>query len=873
MKKSLLHSCVSLAAITSMAAFVSPAFAQDAAAPAADSESASTTGLDEIVVTASGRDKTKLKSSISVSSVSNEQIQNFTPRSEAEVLRTIPGLNLQDTAGPGGNSNIGVRGLPVSTGGSEYVGLQEDGLPVVLFGDIQFGNNDYWVRFDNSVERVEAVRGGSASTFSSQAPGAVINYISKTGEKEGGSVGISAGVNFRETRLDFNYGGPISDTLRFHVGGFVKNGNGVNHIGYTAEKGYQIKANITKEFADGKGFFRLNFKRLDDQEPTNTSQPSAVTVSNGVITRFSTFGNVDARKYSSAGIYNQNFTILDAQGNFQNVENQGIHPKTTSFGGEFHYEFSDNFSVDNNFRWTDASGVFANQWTGENVRASSSVACSLTAAGATAAGGTAKAGDSAACPAATNIANFNYAYNGFVSNPTLAGPGTGVGSLVYAAGPNQGQVYTGTYVSNSAQAYTTMKDVGSLANNLSIKGKFELGEAATLNVNAGWFHMRQTIAMDWRINNYTATLDSSGNSVPLDAFSGPNGTGTLLSSNGQTGYNNQWGGCCGGRVYNLDYTDDAPYMNVGANFGGLDLDASIRFDSVKASGYSYAPVAGANVTRTDALGTASLPTFNTDFSKKADILNYRVNYTSWSIGALYELADNTSLFARVSRGGRFNADRLLYGGGSTANYTASGALTPGGRAKSVNFVTQQEVGLKHRGNMAGGSYNVEATLYRAQVGENNYDFTKAIAYNTTYHSYGVETYGNFRTGGFGLDGSLVYTHSVDAKTGLTPHTMPKFTYRLSPSYDAGVAAAGFSLTGQSSSFAGDDDTLKIPGYSIVSAFAKVRPFDGLEIGLNASNLFNKLAYAGSGGLAANGQLFDNSAITGRTFSASVRYSF
>jgi outer membrane receptor protein involved in Fe transport len=177
-----------------------------------------------------------------------------------------------------------VRGIPVSTGGSEYVGLQEDGLPVTLFGDIAFGNNDYWIRFDNNVDKVEAVRGGSASTFSSQAPGAVINYVSKTGTQDGGSVGLSQAINYRETRVDFDYGGHLSDSVRFHVGGYVVDGNGPTHLPYTAEKGYQIKANITKELADGKGYIRLNFKRLDDQEPTYTSMPALATLSGNKIT-------------------------------------------------------------------------------------------------------------------------------------------------------------------------------------------------------------------------------------------------------------------------------------------------------------------------------------------------------------------------------------------------------------------------------------------------------------------------------------------------------------------------------------------------------------------------------------------------------------
>ena len=181
MKKSTLKSCVSAASIAVMSLMAVPAFAQDAA-PAEEE----TVGLDEIVVTASGRDKSRINTSVSVTSVDASLVDAFKPSSEAEVFRMIPGIQVPGTSGPGGNSNIAVRGLPVATGGSPFVQIQEDGLPTVLFGDIQFGNNDYWTRFDASVERVESVRGGGATTFASQAPGAVINYISNTGKKDGG---------------------------------------------------------------------------------------------------------------------------------------------------------------------------------------------------------------------------------------------------------------------------------------------------------------------------------------------------------------------------------------------------------------------------------------------------------------------------------------------------------------------------------------------------------------------------------------------------------------------------------------------------------------------------------------------------------------
>ena len=48
--------------------------------------------------------------------------------------------------------------------------FQEDGLPVLNFGDIAFGTADTFVRADYNIDRVELVRGGSASTATVTAP-------------------------------------------------------------------------------------------------------------------------------------------------------------------------------------------------------------------------------------------------------------------------------------------------------------------------------------------------------------------------------------------------------------------------------------------------------------------------------------------------------------------------------------------------------------------------------------------------------------------------------------------------------------------------------------------------------------------------------
>jgi outer membrane receptor protein involved in Fe transport len=823
-----------LAASSMAAAAAAPVHAQQAntAAPVADAASASL-GLEEIVVTASGGDKTRLRSSISVTDIDAQAIRDFTPRSEAEVLRLIPGIRAEDTAGPGGNSNITVRGLPIVTGGSEFVQLQEDGLPTVLFGDIQFGNNDYWLRYDDSVARVEAVRGGSASTRASQAPGAVINYINDTGEKEGGSIRLSKALNYTENRLDFTYGGPLSDTVRFHVGGFVKDGNGPTNIDYKAEQGYQVKANITKDINDGKGYIRLNFRRLDDKEPTYTDMPSNATLSGKTIGGFSAFPGFDARKQSNQSIFNQSFLVLDGNGQLETVQMEGIHPKATSFGGEFHDEFGGNFQVDDKFRHLDQSGTFRTQFLSVG-----------TAAG--------------------------------VIGSTVNGQT--VGSIGYANGPSQGQAFTGTYLNTNPNIDTNMRDVGSWVNDLNLTGKFDVAKGK-LTAHAGWFHMVQNIAMDWHVNPSYSEL-SGHNPAQLDLYTGPvvagKPTGAQLTAAGQAGFNNNWGNCCA-RNYDLSYTDDAPYLSLNQTVGSLDLDASLRFDAVKASGFAQAGVPGPSLTVADNVGSAVLPSLLP--GGPVEVLNYTVHYTSWSLGGLYALGDNTSVFVRLSRGGRFNADRKTLGG----NFNADGSLNAQGQTSAINIVTQQEAGIKNRGHLWGGTYNVEGTYFRAQTSDNNFDLTIPAYFSSTYHTYGLELDGSLRVGHLNLAADITYTdatisasNSDPGAVGKVPLATPKVIYLISPSYDMDVAAVGVSIDGQTSAYTDNHDTYSVTGQTFVNAFFKYRPAKGLELGLNVNNLFNTIGYRGRGSLLQTGPttgVFHNSAVLGTTVTGSIAYRF
>ena len=94
--------------MTSSMAVAVPAYAQQQTL--AEDQS---TPSDEIVVTAVARGQNRLNSSVTVSSLSNDDIAKAAPRSVAEIFRNLPGIRSESSGGEG-NANISVRGLPVA---------------------------------------------------------------------------------------------------------------------------------------------------------------------------------------------------------------------------------------------------------------------------------------------------------------------------------------------------------------------------------------------------------------------------------------------------------------------------------------------------------------------------------------------------------------------------------------------------------------------------------------------------------------------------------------------------------------------------------------------------------------------------------------
>jgi outer membrane receptor protein involved in Fe transport len=579
---------------------VNLSFSQNETAPVNDT--IKTTQLEDVVVTGVVNPKAKIKSSVSITTLDVKQIEQSAPRSTAEIFRSIPGIRSESSGGEG-NSNISVRGVPISSGGSKYLQIQEDGLPVLLFGDISFATADIFTRFDGNVAKIEAIRGGSASTLSSNSPGGIINFISKTGKTEGGMVRTSFGLDYNHFRTDVDYGAKIGDGLYFHVGGFYRAGEGVRKTGSTSNNGGQVKFNLTKEFQNGKVTVYAKF--LNDRAAAYMPMPVKVTGTNANPSWGSVSG-FDATTGALQSIYLNHNVGLGTNGELrrENVAD-GMNPISKSIGVNASFDLEDGWKITENGRYSSNSGGFIAPFPAE-VGSASAIAASF----------------------------------GAGSTLTYADSGTPFNN------PNG-------LVSRIHMFDTQLNDLSNFMNDLRVTKKFD-----KVGITAGYFKSIQNISTSWLWNSYLQEVsDDNPRLINVN-----NATGNPLSENGLYAYGTPaWGNLA--RNYDTQYNVSAPYVNVSVDATeNLSLEGGLRYDLGKVSG----SFAGGTSTTYDINnnGTISVPEQNVFAVNTANetAVNYDYDYVSYTLGANYLLTAKQSLFARYSKGASAKADRILFSG-------------------------------------------------------------------------------------------------------------------------------------------------------------------------------------------------------------------
>jgi outer membrane receptor protein involved in Fe transport len=215
--------------------------------------------LQTIIVTGTQTPRQNLAASVAVTTLTPREIERASPRSTTEMLRYVPGFTRVESSGGEVNENITMRGIL----NEQYVMFMEDGMPVFPTMQAFWMNADNLFRVDQNIERMEVVRGGASALFGSNTPGAIVNFINKTGgDQFGGTMQASAGTQGL-ARYDLNAGGPLGDDWRFNVGGFYRYDHGVRDPGFPGIRGGQVKANVTRRL--NNGYLRASFKYLDDR--------------------------------------------------------------------------------------------------------------------------------------------------------------------------------------------------------------------------------------------------------------------------------------------------------------------------------------------------------------------------------------------------------------------------------------------------------------------------------------------------------------------------------------------------------------------------------------------------------------------------------
>jgi iron complex outermembrane receptor protein len=596
-------------------------------------------GLDEIVVTGVFDARTRMESSVAISTIGSKELERLAATSSSDLLKNIPGVFVNQARGEVWNS-VYSRGLSANSvdniNGYRYVSLQEDGLPVTnveLFPDL-------FLRADAMTKRVEAVRGGSASILGANAPGGIFNYVSKTGgQKFAGEVRAKFGLEGNGQnpyyRMDVNFGGPLAEGLTYNIGGFLRQSDGARDRGYPLNKGGQVRGNLVKTYKTGS--FRLNLKYLNDKNDRMAFIPSTNWQDPEIADGFS--------KYDSYALYDFSIDIpFNEDGNRTFNSTDLLHSIDRAAGFNWIQDLGNGFMLKNDFKYSRKD----DERNGTAVVTPISTESFLFYAIPGLMGGP--------NPARTGTYNFADPTTGNVFGTMNLqwgpGPGSTSGPLVLTPGANNN--FPGSNVAPNSLLFMPMFyqdiDRNEIANQLVLSKKME-----KMSFNLGSFYSRTTLD----ITNYSKGMGLSGGLIqdrPVPAQI------TLDADNGNTyevtspeGFMNVgWSGSDNGET-----TQGLLALFFGHNWEitpKLNLDWGVRYENVTSVGFntigvenprqgdpSFGGRDGDPLTLWDNGGGTEGAPVNYDFN---------LNSLSFTAGLNYKINDNNAIYARYALGNK-----------------------------------------------------------------------------------------------------------------------------------------------------------------------------------------------------------------------------
>ncbi len=559
--------------------------------------------LDEVVVTGSSNPKKKIESSVAITTMGVEQIKEAAPQSSADLLKSVPGIYVESSGGEAGN-NIFVRGIPAD-GSFRYVSVEEDGMPVFASPEAMFGNIDNYFRVDETVKRLEAVRGGSSSIFASNAPGGIINLISKTGDADTeGIVKMSVG-DYGLFRTDFNVGGPLSEEWRYNIGGFYRVDDGVRDVGFTANQGGQLKANLTRNLNNGK--LKLYGKYLNDRNTFYLPIPVVVDGNkiedlSGVDKNYGTLATPELQHLSAP---------MPGGGLFTQDLQDGIHNEMTTIGAVLDLDLGSGWKLREHIKRSDIDTRF---------NAIFSLSNPLTASDFV----------SGKYGLTMDDVQFSYALSGETLTETQMNSLNGNGLVAEVGWWSVG---------------LKMDDI---ANKLEVTKKLD-----KVSLNLGYFYQYDNQAAQWYWQDALVEVKDKPSLLDVTNTS----TGQALTDHGYTRY--------GSTYLNYDFSTSLNAFFINADWEAtekLTIDAGFRLDTGKIEGETER-------TASNDLGGDTAADDNVTFGTGVwDNWDYDYTDWSASIGVNYAFNNQNAVFGRISRGFRAPDDNnLVFSNGYISN--------------------------------------------------------------------------------------------------------------------------------------------------------------------------------------------------------------
>jgi hypothetical protein len=694
-----------------------------------------------------------------------------------------------------------VRGNPTN-GGSKFVQIQEEGIPVLPYGDIAFGNTDMFTRLDNSIRTVESIRGGSASILNSTSGGGIINNISKTG-----SVSTEVGLDYSRFRTDFDYGARIADDMMFHIGGFYRTDEGVRSAGYTANQGGQFKANFTKQF--DKGYVRVYLKHLDDRTIPYIPIPFARTGDinsneikveslEGFDGTHGTFHSVDLLRFKGRSP-NGGFVEESIQ--------EGMNPNLFAHGVEFDFDLGNDWTMNNKMRKSfidhQFNGIFS--WSAYPETA------------------------------------VDFAISKGVADPVFS----------YASGFNSGTPLTTDVLKNLNGNGLVVEygywhvdlDMDYFVNDLVFNKRFDDIKG---NLTLGYFHSQFNAKAEWWFHNFLA--DVSDNTRRLNLVD--KSTTTSLTDDGFTQFGVFY------RNWRAGANINAPYVNFDFEpIENLNVSAGIRLDM----GSIVGQLSNIKDFDYDVNGDGTISAAETGVTHQAGShIPFDFNYEqfSYSAGLNYKFSDNMAAFFRHSQGSRYNFDRAF------ENATIATKSGYPDTEKDGERIIQYELGTKFRSK----NFGIFATGFHTRYPDDNFSELVSqngklvnvsgkglikvtgveIDAKGAYENFSLAFNGTFFSRVYG-DGRVVNSGTKEApkQTDLSGKKTPgvKSFFTITPEWQSKdkkfFINSNIMYRGKLDN--NDFDDTYFPSYTAVNASAGVR-FGKVTVAINGSNYFQRTRY-------------------------------